>query len=248
MEIEIIGKMDHTIDHTFESANRVYGKNGICPTVPTNAGGDHVPKIIDCVAIRGRGAENEQQLEIRVDECTNSITTVQKDNMVLEKTKVVALDEQNQNIRHETFGTLTTDGSSPKHNNRVVLIQQATKEGAIPCEVGGVADLSYPDSKTRRGRVQGNGQICPTLTTENIPNRIEPWTWEIEGETYLIRIRKLTPRECWRLMGFNDDDFDKAREVNSDTQLYKQAGNSIVVPVLEQIFKQLLENNGDTCD
>ena len=230
MEIEIIGKMDHTIDHTFESANRVYGKNGICPTVPTNAGGDHIPKIIDCVAVRGRN------------------TTAQKDNMVLEKTKVVALDEQNQNIRHETFGTLTTDGSSPKHNNRVVLIQQATKEGAIPCEVGGVADLSYPDSKTRRGRVQGNGQICPTLTTENIPNRIEPWTWEIEGETYLIRIRKLTPRECWRLMGFNDDDFDKAREVNSDTQLYKQAGNSIVVPVLEQIFKQLLENEGETCN
>ena len=51
-----------------------------------------------------------------------------------------------------------------------------------------------------------------------------------------IRIRKLTPRECWRLMGFDDEDFNKARAVNSDTQLYKQAGNSIVVNVLEAIM------------
>ena len=59
--------------------------------------------------------------------------------------------------------------------------------------------------------------------------------------TSSLRIRKLTPKECWRLMGFSDDDFHKAEEVNSNTQLYKQAGNSIVVDVLEGIFKQLLE-------
>lgn len=103
-----------------------------------------------------------------------------------------------------------------------------------------MADLNYPDSKTRRGRVQGNGQICPTLTTESIPSVLEDWTWEIDGETYLIRIRKLTPKECWRLMGFYDEDFNKAEQVNSNTQLYKQAGNSIVVNVLEAIFKQLI--------
>ena len=81
------------------------------------------------------------------------------------------------------------------------------------------------------------------LTTENIPSVIEEWTWEIDGEVYVIRIRKLTPRECWRLMGFTDEDFDKAQEVNSNTQLYKQAGNSIVVPVLEGIFRQLIEGS-----
>ena len=54
-----------------------------------------------------------------------------------------------------------------------------------------------------------------------------------------IRIRKLTPKECWRLMGFDDESFEKAAEVNSNTQLYKQAGNSIVVNVLEAIFKNL---------
>ena len=57
-----------------------------------------------------------------------------------------------------------------------------------------------------------------------------------------LRIRKLTPKECWRLMGFDDDDYEKAAKVNSNTQLYKQAGNSIVVKILETILKELLLN------
>lgn len=55
-----------------------------------------------------------------------------------------------------------------------------------------------------------------------------------------LRIRKLTPKECWRLMGFDDKDFDKAEKVNTNSQLYKQAGNSIVVNVLMAIFKEML--------
>ena len=56
-----------------------------------------------------------------------------------------------------------------------------------------------------------------------------------------MRIRKLTPKECWRLMGFTDEEFKKAEKVNSNTQLYKQAGNSIVVNVLVEIFKSLFD-------
>ena len=55
-----------------------------------------------------------------------------------------------------------------------------------------------------------------------------------------LKIRKLTPKECWRLMGFTDEEFMKAEKVNSNTQLYKQAGNSIVVNVLVGILEQLL--------
>ena len=55
-----------------------------------------------------------------------------------------------------------------------------------------------------------------------------------------LRIRKLTPKECFRLMGFDDEDFEKASQVNSNAQLYKQAGNSIVVQVLEAVFRELL--------
>ena len=54
-----------------------------------------------------------------------------------------------------------------------------------------------------------------------------------------LKIRKLTPKECWRLMGFDDIDFEKASQVNSNTQLYKQAGNSIVVNVLEAIINEM---------
>lgn len=58
-------------------------------------------------------------------------------------------------------------------------------------------------------------------------------------QTKEYRIRKLTPRECWRLMGYTDTDFEKASRVVSDSQLYKQAGNAIVKQVLMAIFSQL---------
>ena len=74
-------------------------------------------------------------------------------------------------------------------------------------------------------------------------NGITPTVRENHGQVTAInenlRIRKLTPKECWRLMGFDDIDFDKAAKVNSNTQLYKQAGNSIVVNVLQAILNQL---------
>ena len=101
----------------------------------------------------------------------------------------------------------------------------------------GVADLSFPTSKTRRGRVQAGGTVSPTIMSSNQ----ELYKLECkEMESY--RIRRLTPLECWRLMGFSDEDFRAAEadEINSDTQLYAQAGNSIVVNVLEAIFGEML--------
>lgn len=74
--------------------------------------------------------------------------------------------------------------------------------------------------------------VCNTLTTVQKDNMLLEIT-----EQY--RVRKLTPKECWRLMGFSDDDYEKAAEVNSKTQLYKQSGNSIVRDVLKAIFSQL---------
>lgn len=188
------------------------------------------------VAIRGRNPDNtsdrtagsptEQRLEVNMQGTSNCLTSVQKDNMVLES--VLAVDEQNMNVRNETFGTLTTDGSSPKHNNRV-MIKQATKKGYTECELGG-ADLSFPDSSTRRGRVQECGNVCPTIMAQNQE------LCRIETQ---YRIRKLTPRECGRLIGVSDEDIDKMAEVNSNTQLYKQFGNSIVVDVMCAMFRNL---------
>jgi DNA (cytosine-5)-methyltransferase 1 len=115
-----------------------------------------------------------------------------------------------------------------------VAIPQATKDGYIECCDGGVADLSYPSSATRRGRVQGGGNICPTITAQS--NELS----RIEVEEHTVRVRKLTPKECWRLMGFDDDSFERAAKVCSNSQLYKQAGNSIVVDVLMAIFKEMI--------
>lgn len=107
-------------------------------------------------------------------------------------------------------------------------VRTANKKGYDIATDGDGVDLSYPQSKTRRGRV-GHG-VSKTLMASDSMGTVDSY-----------RIRKLTPKECWRLMGFDDADFRKAEQVNSNTQLYKQAGNSIVVNVLEAILKNLLE-------
>ena len=111
-----------------------------------------------------------------------------------------------------------------------ILIKNNTKQGYLPAGKGDSVNLAYPNSTTRRGRV--GYQVSQTLTANDNMG-------VLESES---RIRKLTPKECWRLMGFSDDDFKKAEQIpTSNTQLYKQAGNSIVVKVLEKIFLNLFK-------
>lgn len=102
--------------------------------------------------------------------------------------------------------------------------------------MGGCCDLSNPTSKTRRGRVQDAGNVSPTITTICGVCKV------MKIEDFLHKdfgVFKLTPRECGRLMGVSDADIDKMFSVNSNSQCYKQFGNSIVVPVLMAIFSQL---------
>ena len=108
-----------------------------------------------------------------------------------------------------------------------IKIKNSTKKGYLEAKVGDGVDLSYPDSKTRRGRVQKG--LSQTLVCSDNRGVV----------TDDFKIRKLTPLEYWRLMGIDDEDFYKAQKVNSNSQLYKQAGNAIVVDVLEEIFKNL---------
>lgn len=111
-----------------------------------------------------------------------------------------------------------------------VIVREATKKGYAEAFEGDSINLEQPNSKTRRGRV--GKQLAQTLTTSCNQAVVEK-----------IRIRRLTPKECFRLMGFTDSDFAKAESVNSNTQLYKQAGNSIVVNVVENLLKELLSKN-----
>lgn len=120
-----------------------------------------------------------------------------------------------------------------------IWIKQATVDGAIAMDNGGVANLGFPTSKTRRGRVIDAGNISPTITTQDNAGGLMRVSVDSNKK---YRIRRLTPRETWRLMDFTDEQFDKAKTAGlSDTQLYKQAGNSIVVGVLEQIMGNLYD-------
>lgn len=130
----------------------------------------------------------------------------------------------NKGGEHDIAPTLT---SNSYHENNVLKITEATKQGFAEAEIGDSVNLSHPNSKTRRGRV--GKQIANTLLTGESQGVVEPD----------FRIRKLTPRECWRLQGFPDWAFDKAQEVNSNSQLYKQAGNSVTVNVITAIAKEL---------
>lgn len=131
-------------------------------------------------------------------------------------------------VVYETDGIAPTirayqgGGLEPK-----IRVKEATSKGYAEAEVGDSVNLSHPNSKTRRGRV--GKQVANTLLTGESQGVIEPD----------FRIRKLTPRECWRLQGFPDWAFDKAQEVNSNSQLYKQAGNSVTVNVIVAIAKEL---------
>lgn len=162
---------------------RVYDASGLSPGIcDAGGGGCRQPMV---VAMRGRnpdspsdrraGIRTEQRLEPNSQGICNTLTSVQKDNMVLEKSII----------------------QRPRGFNK-----------------------------------GGEHEICPPLTSHSFQENNF-----LKGK---YRIRKLTPLECWRLMGFSDGDFHKAEKVNSNSQLYKQAGNSIVKNVLMAVFGQML--------
>ena len=176
---------------------------------------------------RVRSDHYEQFLEMG-DDVSNTLTSVQKDKLVAEPTIHQLPHGFNKGGVHHVSPTLT--GSAFQDNNLV-----AEPQPYIEVSPGSVFDASYPDSKTRRGRVQEGGQVSPTLMAGGeAPCRYEGK----EDNSY--RIRKLTPRECFRLMGVSETNIDKIQQSGvSQSQQYKMAGNSIVVDVLEHIFRKL---------
>ena len=245
-DVNVIG----SLEAKFESTNRIYDVRGCSPTLSTMQGGNQEPKILEeqipcklnkmpeghldsldnakicdvdtptastvtsryykgigahkdnmcIVAMRGRNPDNpsdrtvgsptEQRLEVNMQGTSNCLTSVQKDNLVLEK----------------------------------------------PLLLGGVGKENEFGSQYRQGnRVYSSNACAMALNSQPVGNA--------GGNSYLYnvgyRIRKLTPRECGRLMGVSDEDIDKMAAVNSNTQLYKQFGNSIVVDVMCAMFKNL---------
>lgn len=193
LEVKQLGFMDNgTGKH---QSNTVYDENALCPNITTvEGGGTQQIKICESqiVAMRGRNPDNpsdrtagnptEQRLEVNMQGTSNCLTSVQKDNLLLE-------------------------------NN----IQKV-------------------------GQISSNGSQCGTVISDNgISANLVAGTHGYANSHIATqyRIRKLTPRECGRLMGVSDEDIDKMAAVNSNTQLYKQFGNSIVVDVMCAMFKNL---------
>lgn len=133
--------------------------------------------------------------------------------------------------RLDTAYTLTAGdyrGLNRNHTqNAVLMIKEATKSGGKAAQPGDSIDLSYADTNTRRGRVGRN--IAHTLNTGGTQGVL----------TAGGRIRRLVPRECFRLQGFSEEQIDKFLSADSDAQAYKQAGNAVTVNVVHTLGLRL---------
>lgn len=208
-------------------------------------------------AMRGRNPDNpseraksngnyKQRLEVNEQGTSNTITSVAKDNYVIEPQvltpkrtefgKAVRKQYEAKELnmtRHEmttmvprTDGITNTLTSVQKDN--YLCIPEATKQGYAEAYEGDSINLEHPNSTTRRGRV--GKQMANTLDTACNQGVVTP----------RYRIRKLTPRECFRLQGVDDKDIDTLQNASiSNSQLYKLAGNSITVDVLYHLFRKL---------
>lgn len=210
----------------FDSTNRFYDVNGISPCLNTMQGGDREPKIAVVGNVNPSGSGMNGQV-YSSDGLAPTLTTNKGEGAKI-AIPVLTPDrvEKRQNGRRfkddgEEMFTLT---AQDRHG---IMVKEATSKGYTEALPGDSVNISHPNSNTRRGRV--GKRIANTLLTGE----------EQAVVTNNFRIRKLTPRECWRLQGFPDWAFNKAKEVNSDSQLYKQAGNSVTVPVIADIASRL---------
>lgn len=302
---ETLKENECEVGDTIDAFNKKVNKSGVCPTLTTRPEGFKTAILPVVGAMRGRNPEDpsdrtagvptEQRLEINEKGLCNALTTVQKDNLVIEEDKQDYVSRRyNEFIEEKGYvpemfvaynkteikdvaPTLTGQCSSPSGSSAVLKLEVedvkvlapnnwghkagdgsitrertekeivpalqasagqtqqsylkvkvANKKGYEEATPGDYVNITYPGSKTKRGRV-GKG-VAHTLTCGDGNAVI----------TENVRIRKLTPRECLRLMGWKDEQIDKIVEAKiSGTQQYRQAGNGIVVQVLEAIFKAL---------
>lgn len=171
---------------------------------------------------------NMREFECRPDDLCNTLTTVLKDNYIAEPVMRTVGDLGVGGQRGRVFST-----------NGIVGCLSAIdyKDPPKILQVGNIVKTGQFDNP-QRGRIYDPDGLAPTLNTCSGGGLESKFVDRSCGD---VRIRKLTPRECFRLMGFADDDFDKIKGI-SNSQLYKMAGNSIVVNVLTEIFKELFKN------
>ncbi|RMI73782.1 DNA (cytosine-5-)-methyltransferase [Streptococcus iniae] len=218
---------------------RVYDPAGIATTLVGEGGGVGAKTglyLIDQSTTAPKVTEEARCLTARYTAGSTKRTAM--NSAVLEVQPILTPDrvKKRQNGRRlkeqdEPMFTLT---SQDRHGIlEGIKVRNGTKKGYQVAELGDSVDLSYPNSPTRRARV-GKG-IAHNLSCNGQMGAV---VWNNK----VVKIRRLTPRECFRLQGFSDDLFEKAQEVNSDAQLYKQAGNGVTVPVVYAIACAILSS------
>ena len=250
-EPQVINPIKGQSDNGWHFEQQVYDAEGIARAVKAGEGSGNIPKVIEpiSVAMRGRNPDNpsergksngnyKQRLEMNESGVANTITSVQKDSMVAEPMCSVHPNSHKFEFDPETSIKLISPALRATDYKAPHCVYEPRVE-----QVGNI----YPDTDTFKnrtmGRVYSNEGLSPTINCCGGGDR-EPKVVETR-----YRIRKLTPRECFRLMGVDDADIDKIQASGiSNSQQYKCAGNSIVVDVLYHIFRKMFcetENEND---
>lgn len=279
--IKVVGNLqpDNLFGESIRQQNQVIDSSGISPAI-TAEHGRHEFKIAEPQVLGWSRDDHGNVVNRHPVDVANTICATTRENTtqyVLEpQCECIGMLDGNQ---HESIRRIySIDGIAPTqvtcgggNQETKIAIPANVASGEQMMEIGGVCDLSYPSSTTRRGRVQDGGKVTPALTqhTENSLYRIEPINADADGCSRTLtgahhysgnivdpkrgqkemgvqdgmRIRKLTPLECFRLMGVSDEDAKKIIACTSKTQCYKLAGNSIVVNCIAAIFRQLFIKN-----
>ena len=242
--IQIIGHRDG-----YRRNTQVFAQDGITEALSTCQGGGrehHValPCFIDLCHEGSKMTEQARCLKARYYKGASNHAG--QDSGIAIPVLTPDRAEKRQNGRRfkedgEPMFTLTGQG----RHGIAIEVKEATKQGYAECRVGiDSVNFSMPNSKTRRGRV--GQEIANTLDTScnqgifvQVSEELVVYAVWYEKYQCYIAIRKLTPKECFRLQGWTDDYFEKAEFVNSDSQLYKQAGNGVTVTVIEAMARKL---------
>lgn len=224
---------------------KVYANDGISQCL--SAGNNNQPKVAFPVLTPDRVNKRQNGRRFKEDGEPMFTLTSQDRHGV----GVSVYDMYNKSVRDDGLcGTLTSNGNtSTTHCGSfgvMIPVKEATKQGYALAHEGDSINFSIPGSKTRRGRVGVGVGVANTLDTScnqgifvQVSDELTVYAIWYEKYQCYIAIRKLTPRECFRLQGWTDLYFERAQLVNSDSQLYKQAGNGVTVNVVYEIGKRI---------
>lgn len=219
-EVKVINPLKDKTDYGWNFEQNVYTEESVTRALKAGGGSGNIPKVIQTPIIAASRGRDKDNPSLRGGNPKNIRQRLEPNEDHVSNTLTTSLKDNylidNYKLEaKEEFGRMGQQAIDVVNNNENIRNY----------------DIISPYNKI----ISNSEGISPTITIrpERLKTAILPYVD--------FRIRKLTPLECWRLMGIDDEDFYKAKEYNSNSQLYKQAGNAIVVNVLYYIFNNLFD-------